>query len=146
MDRLSSERRSWNMSRIRGRNTRPEMIVRSLLHGLGLRFRLQSRQVPGKPDIVLPKYKTAIFVHGCFWHRHPECRFAYQPKSNQCFWQEKFLRNVSRDEKVSATFEGSDWKQVIIWECELRDREQLTERLRTLFSPVQHRDPAGTLP
>ena len=130
------------MSRIRGQNTRPELIVRSLLHGLGLRFRLKNKVVLGKPDIILPKYKTAIFVHGCFWHRHPGCRFAYHPKSNQDFWQEKFLKNISRDEKVSKMFEGSDWKQVIIWECELREQEQLTERLRTLFSPAQHPDSA----
>ena len=132
------------MSRIRGHNTRPEVIVRSLLHGLGLRFRLKSKEVPGRPDIILPKYKIAIFVHGCFWHRHLDCRFSYHPKSNQDFWQEKFRKNVIRDEEVSKRFQGSDWKQVIIWECELREQGQLTERLRALFSLAQHPDSAKT--
>ena len=90
MDTLSPERRSWNMSRIRSRDTKPEVVVRSLLHGMGYRFRLHRRDLPGRPDIVLPKYKIAVFVNGCFWHRHEGCRYAYSPKTRTDFWRAKF--------------------------------------------------------
>jgi DNA mismatch endonuclease, patch repair protein len=130
MDTISSERRSWNMSRIRGENTRPEMFVRSLLHSLGYRFRLNRKDIPGKPDIVLPKYRTVIFVHGCFWHRHQNCALAYNPKSNLDFWQKKFARNIERDAEVSAALRVAGWKQLVIWECDLRDPIGLTRRLR----------------
>ena len=130
MDSLSPERRSWNMSRIRGKNTRPEIIVRSLLHKLGYRFRLNRKDVPGKPDIVLPKYKTAIYVHGCYWHRHNGCRLAYTPKSNLEFWSKKFARNIERDTEVSMALMGTGWKQLVVWECETRDQQILASRLK----------------
>src|SRR5580700_4112353 len=103
MDVLSKDRRSWNMSRIKCRDTSPEVIVRSLLHRMGYRFRANSKALFGRPDIVLAKYKTAVFVHGCFWHRHGNCRFAYKPKSRVEFWRQKFASNISRDRRVQRT-------------------------------------------
>jgi len=97
MDKLTPEHRSWNMSRIFSANTKPELAVRSLLHKMGYRFRLHRKDLPGKPDIVLTKYKTVIFVHGCFWHRHDACQYAYTPKSRVKFWKEKFEGNIERD-------------------------------------------------
>jgi len=129
MDRLTKQHRSWNMSRIRGKDTKPEMRVRSLLHRMGFRFRLHRNDLPGKPDIVLPAYGTVIFVHGCFWHRHPGCRFAYQPKSRVDFWQTKFRRNVERHQEVTAELEELGWRVVVIWECETASEEQLERRL-----------------
>ena len=119
-DSLAKERRSWNMSRIRGRNTGPELRLRSLLHRAGFRFRLHTKQLPGSPDVVLPKYQTAIFVHGCFWHRHPGCRNATMPSTRRDFWQEKFDANVSRDARNQAALEAAGWTVLTIWECELK--------------------------
>ncbi len=118
MDKLSKEHRSWNMSRIRSRNTRPEMVVRSLLHKAGFRFRLHVKGLPGTPDIVLPKYRMAIFVHGCFWHRHPGCRYAYMPTTRRLFWKNKFARNVARDRLARRQLEAAGWRVLIIWECQ----------------------------
>lgn len=118
-DRISKEHRSWNMSRIRNRDTKPELIVRSLLHRMGYRFRLHRKDLPGKPDIVLPKYKTVVFVHGCFWHRHQGCRFAYNPKSHADFWKLKFSTNVKRDKIARRSLRHLGWKVVVVWECEV---------------------------
>ena len=118
-DRISKEHRSWNMSRIRGKNTKPELILRSLLHRAGYRFRLHAPDLPGKPDIVLPKYRTIIFVHGCFWHRHEGCANATMPKSRTEFWEEKFRRTVERDEMKQRQLEELGWKVVTVWECDL---------------------------
>lgn len=131
-DRISREHRSWNMSRIRGENTRPERVVRSLLHRMGYRFRLHRRDLPGTPDIVLPKYRTVVFVHGCYWHRHVGCKYAYTPKSRVEFWETKFSQNVKRDVQVRSELETLGWNIVIVWECELRDSEALVERLRRI--------------
>ena|SRR6185437_13700339 len=132
MDRLSSEHRSWNMSRIRGRDTKPEIIVRSLLHRMGYRFRLKNSALPGKPDIILPKFRATIFVHGCFWHRHPGCRYAYSPKSNVAFWERKFEMNIRRDQQVAHKLKALGWKQLTLWECELKD-EVITKRTLKAF-------------
>lgn len=134
MDRISSEHRSWNMSRIRSRDTKPEKLVRSLLHRLGYRFRLHRKDLPGKPDVVLPKYAAAVFVHGCFWHRHPGCRFAYTPKSRTRFWEEKFSGNVARDRRNRKELEGLGWTVLTVWECETRDLETLAARLQSNLS------------
>ena len=134
-DHLTSQHRSWNMSRIKGWNTRPEIIVRSMLHRMGYRFRLHRKDLPGKPDIVLPKHNTVIFVHGCFWHRHPGCRYATTPKSNTEFWQKKFDRNVSRDKKNQANLKATGWRVLVVWECELRDLDALAERLNADLQP-----------
>ena len=121
------------MSRIRGTNTRPEMAVRSMLHRMGYRFRLHRGDLPGRPDIVLSGRRTAVFVHGCFWHRHPGCRFAYQPKSRKTFWQRKFEDNVARDTRNREALLALGWNVVLVWECELRDHSGLQERLRQVL-------------
>ena len=121
MDTLTKEKRSWNMSRIKSKDTKPEMQVRSALHRAGYRFRLHVKDLPGKPDIVLPKYKTVIFVHGCFWHRHKGCPEASMPSTNQDFWKEKFRQNVKRDKKGQAALKRLGWKVIVIWECELKE-------------------------
>jgi DNA mismatch endonuclease (patch repair protein) len=127
VDKLTKEKRSWNMSRIRGKDTKPEKIVRSVLHKDGYRFRLNRKDLPGKPDIVLPKYQSVIFVHGCFWHRHPRCKFAYNPKSRVKFWQKKFSENVERDKLVRKELKKMKWKVIVVWECELKnDKKEKT--------------------
>ena len=130
MDTLTPERRSWNMSRIRSSDTTPERLVRSLLHRMGYRFRLHLRDLPGRPDIVLPRYRTVILVHGCYWHRHPDCRLAYTPKSNREFWQAKFAENVSRDSRQYKELGAMGWRVIIVWECETKELQALSERLR----------------
>jgi DNA mismatch endonuclease (patch repair protein) len=129
MDRLNKQRRSWNMSRIKGKNTAPEMLVRSTLHAMGYRFRLHLRALPGTPDIVLLRYRTALFVHGCFWHRHPGCRFAYTPKSRKKFWLTKFAENIQRDQKAVRALHRLGWKTVVVWECQIGNLERLGKRL-----------------
>jgi len=118
------------MSRIRNRDTKPELIVRSLLHRMGYRFRLHRKDLPGKPDIVLPKYRTVIFVHGCFWHRHKGCQFAYKPKSKEQFWERKFSDNVKRDAVSQSQLFSMGWKVLTVWECEVSDRLQCAAMLR----------------
>lgn len=130
-DVFSKSKRSEVMSRIKGQNTKPELVVRSLLHRLGYRFRLHRTTLPGKPDIVLPRFKTVIFVHGCFWHRHKDCRFAYTPKSRTDFWLKKLGSNVIRDIQVKSDLEILGWRVITIWECELRDMDQLSIKIVT---------------
>ena len=131
-DRVSEKRRSWNMSRIRGRDTKPEIAVRSLIYQRGYRFTVngpKNKKLPGKPDIVLPKFKLVIFVHGCFWHRHTDCRYSYMPKTRQEFWQSKFSANVSRDRRVAAELKKLGWKVLTVWECETKhDSAAIAER------------------
>lgn len=107
------------MSRIRGKDTKPEVLLRSLLHRRGFRFRLHAPGLPGKPDIVLPKYRTVIFVHGCFWHRHKGCSNATMPKTRSGFWTEKFRRTVERDREKQTQLESAGWQVLTVWECEL---------------------------
>lgn len=134
MDVISKEKRSWNMSRIRNKNTKPEMIVRSLLHRMGYRFRLHKKCLPGRPDIVLPKHKTIIFVHGCFWHRHENCKYAYNPKSRIEFWREKFVENINRDKKVQNELRELGWNVEIIWECETKNLDLLENKIISLMN------------
>lgn len=129
MDRLTKVHRSWNMSRIRSRDTGPERAVRSILHRLGYRFRLHSKSLPGRPDAVLPMYETVVFVHGCFWHRHSSCRFAYTPKSRTKFWTQKFTDNIARDRRAASQLRTLGWRVLVVWECELRDTSALARRL-----------------
>lgn len=131
MDRLTPQHRSKLMSRIRAKDTKPELVVRSCVHRLGYRFRLHDRKLPGRPDLVLSRYRTVIFVHGCFWHQHPRCRFAYSPKSRQEFWSEKFQSNGRRDRRVRAALARLGWRVMVIWECETADIPSLVARLRT---------------
>ena len=120
MDRLTKEKRSWNMSRIRANDTTPELAVRSFLFRHGFRFRLHVKALPGHPDIVLPKYRTAIEVRGCFWHRHVGCKRATTPSTNVDFWREKFKRNVERDATTENRLRELGWNLIVIWECELK--------------------------
>ena len=132
VDVMSAERRSLLMSRIRGKNTSPELKVRRLLWLSGFRYRLHSKGLPGKPDMVFAKRRAVIFVHGCFWHRHG-CKLASNPKSRQDYWLPKFERNVRRDAEHRATLEAAGWRVVVIWECEAKARDQLQARLIELF-------------
>jgi len=131
MDSISRDRRSWNMSRIRGKDTRPELMVRSLLHRMGFRFRINRADLPGKPDIVLPKHKLAILVHGCYWHRHQGCKQCYMPKSNVPFWTKKFERNVARDTEVKEQLETMGWRTFVIWECDVSSPDVLAKLLES---------------
>lgn len=133
MDRITEEKRSWNMSRIRGKDTKPELIVRSQIHAMSYRFRLHVKDLPGKPDILLPKYRTAIFIHGCFWHRHPGCKYAYTPKSRENFWAEKFRKNVERHENISRELDRLGWRVLIIWECEVSELPALGQRIESFL-------------
>jgi DNA mismatch endonuclease (patch repair protein) len=135
-DTLTSERRSWVMSRIRSGNTKPELIVRSLLHRSGFRFSLRRRELPGTPDIVLRKYRTVVFVHGCYWHRHAGCKQASTPKTRREFWEEKFRRNVARDARCQAELSALGWRVLVVWECEvLKDPLAVLDRLITQLDP-----------
>lgn len=129
MDTLPPDRRSEIMSRIKGKNTKPEMRVRSLLHSMGFRFRLHRKDLPGKPDIILPKWKTAVFVHGCFWHGH-DCPRGSRPSSNIAFWAEKIRKNQERDRTANDRLRDSGWTTMVIWECELRDIVTLRSKLK----------------
>mgnify|MGYP003802609533 CR=1 FL=1 len=134
VDRISEEQRSWNMSRIKSKNTKPEMVVRSLLHKMGFRFRLHVKDLPGKPDIVLPKYKTVIFVNGCFWHQHEGCKRATIPKSNQEYWLTKLDMNVQKDQQIQVALIEMKWKIMIVWECELKRLDEIMEKLSGIKS------------
>ena len=125
------------MSRIRSRDTTPERVVRSILHRLGFRFRLHGRKLPGRPDVVLSKHGVVVLVHGCFWHRHSRCRFAYTPKSNLPFWLRKFEENVARDRRTVKALRAHGWRVLTVWECQTADVDRLTRLLakRLTLSP-----------
>ena len=126
-----SEQRSRNMSAIKSKNTKPEIKVRKILHSMGYRFRLHRKDLPGSPDIVLPKYKTIIFVHGCFWHRHENCKYASTPKTRPAFWESKFNENIKRDRTNQNNLIKLGWKVLVIWECELKNTN--ISNIRKLF-------------
>lgn len=125
MDRLTKAHRSWNMSQIKSRDTGPEKIVRSLLHRLGYCFRLNYKGLSCKPDIVLPRFHIVVFVHGCFWHRHINCKLAYTPKSRVDFWQKKFQENMARDKKAEQSLVTAGWKVITVWQCQTKDLNYL---------------------
>jgi len=127
MDNLTSERRSKIMASVRNKNTVPELRVRKKLHALGFRFRLHREDLPGKPDVVLPKYRTCIFVHGCFWHQHLGCNRATLPKSNRKFWRNKLLNNRRRDEKVQRKLQDLGWQVQVIWECHTKSESNINK-------------------
>ncbi|WP_091974411.1 very short patch repair endonuclease [Methylobacterium gossipiicola] len=133
-DHVSSEKRSAIMRSIVGKDTAPEIVVRKAAHRLGLRFRKHDSKLPGRPDLVLAKWRTVIFVNGCFWHRHLDCRRATIPKSNIEFWVEKFNANTARDERNYAMLADQGWRVVVLWQCEVRTIEMATEMLRPYFS------------
>ena len=135
-DKLSSTQRKYCMSRIRGKNTKPEILVRKGLHARGFRFRLHNKRLPGSPDIVLPKYGVAIMVNGCFWHGHKGCQYATKPKTNVAFWETKIARNRHRDEVTMAHLGALGWHVVTIWECELRGASSVALRLDELAEEI----------
>ena len=118
------------MARIQGRDTVPEVVVRRTAHRLGFRFRLYRKDLPGRPDLVFPRYRAVVFVHGCFWHRHDGCRFAYTPRSRVRFWTEKFRQNVARDRRTEDALRSLGWRVLVIWECETRDDAVVADRLK----------------
>lgn len=128
-DRISAERRSWLMSRVAAKNTTPELAVRRQAHAMGLRFRLHRRDLPGCPDLVFPKYRTVIFVHGCFWHRHAGCSKATTPKSRVEYWSAKFERNLARDAWALRALEEAGWHVLIVWECAARQPDKIASIL-----------------
>jgi DNA mismatch endonuclease (patch repair protein) len=119
MDKLTKERRSWNMSRIRAKNTKPEISVRSMLHRMGYRFRVHPEGLPGRPDIVLPKHRTIIFVHGCFWHGHDQCKDFAPPKTRTEWWMAKISGNKQKDAENVTRLKALGWQVIVVWECEL---------------------------
>lgn len=121
------------MSRIRGKDTGPELAVRDILRRLRYRIDLYRTDLPGKPDIVLPRRHVVVLVHGCFWHRHKGCRFAYNPKSNLAFWRRKFESNVKRDRQVRLILRKAGWKTIVVWECQLKKADRLKRRLQRLL-------------
>tara|TARA_B100000029_G_scaffold479565_1_gene526762 strand:+ start:1283 stop:1684 length:402 start_codon:yes stop_codon:yes gene_type:complete len=131
MDVHTPQQRRYNMSRIKGKNTKPEMVVRRLCHALGYRFRLHRKDLPGRPDLVFPRYEVAIFVHGCFWHSH-DCKYgSVQPKTNQKFWKEKRQRTVERDRENIKEIAKLGWKYLVIWECQTKDVGRLSSTIKT---------------
>lgn len=129
-DKLTAERRSTNMSRIRSRDTRPEMIVRRLVHGMGYRYRLHVAKLPGKPDLVFPCLKRIVDVRGCFWHQHPGCIDSHIPKTRIEYWQPKLAGNKRRDTENKARLKAQGWKMLTVWECQLDNQQKLQERLK----------------
>ena len=134
-DTVDSAKRSEIMSRIRSRDTKPEMVVRRTAHRLGFRFRLHRRDLPGSPDLVFPRHRAVIMVHGCFWHRHPGCRLASTPKSRTSYWEAKFRGNVVRDRRSESALVELGWRVLVIWECETKDEAEVAERIREFLAP-----------
>lgn len=140
---MTSEQRSRCMAAVKGKDTKPEMIVRKYLFSRGLRFRVQVRKLPGTPDIVLPKYKTAFFVNGCFWHGHEGCKYFRLPKSNIEFWKEKIGRNIERDGESMQALLDLGWKVIRVWECELRNKANREETLNKIYNSIASSDGRG---
>jgi DNA mismatch endonuclease (patch repair protein) len=132
-DFLTRDRRSWLMSRVRGKNTKPELVVRSAAHRLGYRFRLHRKDLPGRPDLVFPRLRKAVFVHGCFWHRHEGCKKATTPGSNVDYWHKKFAENVERDNKAVAELTRMGWALMIVRECQTTDVDSISQSLRAFL-------------
>lgn len=138
MDVFSLDQRSGIMRKVRSTDTAPEKLVRGLLHACGYRFTLSNKNLPGKPDIVLPKYKTVIFVHGCFWHRHKGCSAASMPQSNIEYWRKKFSGNEKRDRRVKRELRQLGWRVCIVWECQTKFPQKLIARFKKLQNSVHH--------
>ncbi len=151
-DKLTPSQRSWNMGRIRSSNTKPEMLLRSYLHRIGFRFRLHRKDLPGKPDIVLSRYKTIIFVQGCFWHQHPSCSEASRPKSNVIYWNNKLKANVKRDRRHYRMLKQLGWRVLRFWECEVEKNPKyialiIHRKLRSISDvPNLYKPPSRSTP
>ncbi len=128
-DIFTKEKRSWIMGQVRGWDTKPELFVRSIVHRMGFRFRLHRRELPGNPDLVLPKHKKAIFIHGCFWHGHKGCSRSNRPATNKAFWKKKLDRNIQRDNNNVRKLRRLGWKPLVIWECETKNPERIWEKI-----------------
>ncbi|MBX5165702.1 MULTISPECIES: very short patch repair endonuclease [unclassified Rhizobium] len=141
MDFMKPQTRSALMSQIRSKDTKPEMLVRRLLHGMGLRYRLHRKDLPGKPDITLPKWNTVVFVNGCFWHQHPSnnCRASAIPTSRQDYWVPKLARTVARDAENVAALKALGWRVLVLWECELKEEVVLQAQIETFLNMPNHR-------
>jgi len=137
MDIWSKDKRSEVMSKIRSKDTKPERMLRSALHQHGFRFRIHRKDLPGKPDIVLPKYRTVIFVHGCYWHFHKDCREGHIPFTNSTFWKEKLEKNVAKDEQHRLALESLGWRVIEIWECTLNSKAKFAETLELLIAKIR---------
>jgi DNA mismatch endonuclease (patch repair protein) len=135
VDRLSPEKRSALMGRIKGKNTKPELLVRRMLFAMGYRYRLHDRSLPGSPDLVFSKRRAAVFIHGCFWHDHAGCRLAYKPKSNAGFWAAKIQRNAERDVESLEKLAANGWRTLVVWECELTSPEAVKAALVDFLGP-----------
>ncbi len=133
MDKLTKEQRRWNMSRIRRMDTKPENIIRKALTSLGLKYRLQSKKLPGRPDIVVSSQKTAIFINGCFWHQHNGCKRKFMPKTNIDYWKPKLEKNVLRQKEQIEEIKKLGFKPLVLWECETKNPETLAEKLETML-------------
>lgn len=133
-DVFDKKKRSEIMSSVKSKDTKPEIIVRKLLHSMGYRFRVHREDLPGTPDIVLPKYKAVIFVHGCFWHGHEGCPRAKLPRTNMEFWEVKIAKNMARDAEAVQNLSRMGWKSLVIWTCEIKDLEQLSKKIRDFLS------------
>lgn len=138
MDKFSKEKRSDIMSRVRGKNTKPEETVRKYLFSQGFRYRKNDSRYPGKPDIVLPKFRTVVFVNGCFWHQHPGCGSAALPATNSDYWKTKLQRNVERDAAQIHQLEDLGWYVIVLWECEISNRSKRDERLNALVNEIKN--------
>lgn len=138
MDNFSKEKRSDIMSRVRGKNTKPEEVVRKYLFSKGFRYRKNDKRYPGKPDILLPKYRTAIFINGCFWHQHPDCAAATLPETNKDYWSKKLQRNVERDALQIRQLHEMGWYVIVVWECEISNKIKREERLQSLIDEIEH--------
>jgi DNA mismatch endonuclease, patch repair protein len=134
VDHVDRKKRSLIMAAVHSEGTGPEMAVRRILHGLGYRYRLHVGTLPGKPDMVFPARRKIVFVHGCFWHRHGDCRYATSPKTRKAFWQSKFAANVERDRRTKRELKRMGWTVLTVWQCELKKRERLTGRLNDFLS------------
>jgi DNA mismatch endonuclease, patch repair protein len=134
MDVFSKQKRSWIMSKVKGKNTAPELLVRSTLHRMGYRFRLHRKDLPGNPDIVLPNYKAVIFVHGCFWHQHSNCPRSAKPSTNKSFWDKKLTRNRERDKKKIKELRKLGWRSLVLWQCQIK-KSRLQNQLQKFLKP-----------
>ena len=128
-DVFSKDKRSWIMSRVKGRDTKPETLVRSFVHRMGFRFRLHRRDLPGKPDILLPRHNKVIFVHGCFWHGHKHCPRSERPTTNERFWNKKLDGNIERDKRCRRKLRRMGWEVLVVWQCETRNPEKLLKKI-----------------
>lgn len=136
-DSLTPLQRSAHMARIKRADTKPELVVRRLLHAVGYRFRLQWKAAPGRPDVAFPGRRRIIYIHGCFWHQHEGCRLSHVPNTRRAFWQEKFDRNRARDARQLEKAEAEGWEALVIWECETRDARLLLERMQAFLGPTR---------